>query len=123
LVAWESGFAPIESIIDHAIQLDADRPMHLYWLSAIPRGRYLSNYCRAWVDALDHFHYHPIDLAPVGRDSFASVFRRIAARHAPLAGWDLYLALPETAGQLYRELFRAQGLSDGQLRVTVLSNP
>ncbi len=65
-IAWESGFAPIGSLIDHAIQKDENRSIDLYWLSAIPRGHYLSNYCRAWRDVLDDFRYHSIDLEPAG---------------------------------------------------------
>ena len=41
------------SLIDHAIQQDPEREIHLYWLSAIPGGHYLSNHCRAWRDVLD----------------------------------------------------------------------
>ena len=37
-ITWESGFAPVSSLIDHAIQRDIDRSIDLYWLSAIPRG-------------------------------------------------------------------------------------
>lgn len=122
-VAWESGFAPVESIIDHAIQLDAERAMHLYWLSAIPRGHYLSNYCRAWVDALDDFHYHSIDLAPAGPHGFESVFEQIVERHAPLAEWDLYLALPEHVRDACSRLACEAGVPGGQLHTTVVTSP
>ena len=40
-IAWESGFAAVSSLIDHAIQKDENRSIDLYWLSAIPRGHYL----------------------------------------------------------------------------------
>lgn len=114
-LAWESGFAPIASLIDHAIQLDEAREMHLYWLSGLPRGHYLSNYCRAWQDALDNFHYHSIDLAPVGQHDFASVMAGIAERHGDLVDWDCYAVLPETGLQALRQL-HAAGLPGAQLR-------
>lgn len=97
LIAWESGFAPISSLIDHAIQKDENRSIDLYWLSAIPRGHYLSNYCRAWRDALDDFRYHSIDLQPAGDDRMEHVIQRVISQHAPLAENDFYLALPSDA--------------------------
>lgn len=121
-LAWESGFAPIASLIDHAIQLDEARPMHLYWLSGRPGGRYLSNYCRAWQDALDDFHYHGIDLAPAGDGGFATAFAGIAARHGDLSGWDCYAVLPQ-AGLDALGLLRQAGLPDSQLRTALKTHP
>ena len=123
LVAWETGFAPIASLIDHVIQKDPEREIHLYWLSAFPRGHYLSNYCRAWVDALDHFHYHSIDLAPVGAQDFESVFAQIARTHSPLPDWDIYLTLP--AGEQYRacKLLCDAGMPADQMKVALLQHP
>ena len=120
LIAWEGGFAPIESLIDHAIQLDPDRTMHLYWLSAIPGGHYLSNYCRAWVDALDDFHYHSIDLAPAGEWDVMDICREIQRRHRPLADWDYYLALPEELSDSVCRFAASAGGAQHQVRVTLL---
>jgi CDP-4-dehydro-6-deoxyglucose reductase len=122
-VAWESGFAPVASLIDHAIQKDPDREIHLYWLSEIPRGHYLSNYCRAWRDALDNFHYHSVDLQPSGPESFESVFKHIAERHRPLQEWDIYLTLP--AAEQYRacSLLCDAGMPAEQMKVALLQHP
>jgi CDP-4-dehydro-6-deoxyglucose reductase len=123
LVAWEAGFAPIASLVDHAIQLDPEREIHLYWLSAIPRGHYLSNYCRAWEDALDHFVYHSIDLQPAGGWSLPGIFEDIGRRHTPLVDWDLYLALPTQAEQTVRQWLERVDLPMEQVRVTWLRQP
>lgn len=93
-VAWESGFAAISSLIEHAIQLDDARAMHLYWLSAFPTGHYLSNACRAWHDALDDFQYRAIDLSSASASSLLQALDTIAAEHPDIAGWDRYLTLP-----------------------------
>lgn len=121
-LAWESGFAPIASLIDHAIQLDEGREMHLYWLSALKDGHYLSNYCRAWGDALDDFHYHSIDMAPVGTESFDSVMAQIAVRHGDLAGWDCYAVLPQMGLDALAAL-KAAGLPECQLRTSLKHAP
>lgn len=123
LVAWETGFAPISSLIDHIIQKDEEREIHLYWLSEIEHGHYLSNYCRAWCDALDNFHYHSIDLQPSGDDTFDSIFRYIATQHQPLMDWDIYLTLP--AAKQYRacNLLCDAGMPADQMNVALLQHP
>ena len=121
-VAWESGFAPVASLIEHVIQKDPEREIHLYWLLGIPQGHYLSNHCRAWRDALDNFHYHSIGLRPAGPNTFESIFSEISQRHRPLAAWDLYLAIP--AAEQYRtcSLLCEAGMPAQQMRLALLQH-
>lgn len=122
-VCWESGFAPVGSLIDHAIQKDENRSIDLYWLSAIPLGHYLSNYCRAWRDVLDDFRYHSIDLEPAGDDRLEQVVERIVRVHTLLADHDYYLALPQSALDLARVLLNEAGVPDEQIRTHVMAHP
>jgi CDP-4-dehydro-6-deoxyglucose reductase len=122
-ITWESGFAPVSSLIDHAIRKDADRSIDLYWLSAIPRGHYLSNYCRAWRDVLDDFRYHSIDLVPAGTEQLDHVVERILRVHTLLADHDYYLALPQEGLDLARVLLDEAGVRDDQIRASVMSQP
>jgi CDP-4-dehydro-6-deoxyglucose reductase len=94
-IAWESGFAQIKSIIDHVVSIDPERQMFLHWLSALPQGHYLSNYCRSWRDALDNFNYQCVDLQPLGEATFVSTLQGIAAQHENLEEFDIYAVLPE----------------------------
>jgi len=121
-IAWESGFAPVSSLIDHAIQKDENRSIDLYWLSAIPQGHYLSNYCRAWRDALDDFRYHSIDLEPAGSERLEAVIQRIVRVHSSLDRHDYYLALPQSALQGARDTLRESGVPDAQIRFVMLRN-
>jgi ferredoxin-NADP reductase len=59
-VAIDDGFAPINSLIEHAIAVDAAESITLYWAATRPGGQYLPNQCRAWAAALDEFHYRPL---------------------------------------------------------------
>ncbi|RMG29386.1 MAG: ferredoxin [Gammaproteobacteria bacterium] len=59
-LAYETGFAPIKSLIEHAISLELAQPMTLYWVVGEAGGHYLDNQCRAWEDALDNFRYVPL---------------------------------------------------------------
>ncbi len=119
-IAWESGFAPVSSLIDHAIRKDENRSIDLYWLSAIPRGHYLSNNCRAWRDVLDDFRYHSIDLEPAGDERLTQVVERVIRVHASLMDSDYYLALPQPALVLAGGALRRAGVPDAQIRVAPL---
>lgn len=123
LVAWESGFAAISSLIEHALQKDENRPMDLYWLSAIPRGHYLSNYCRAWGDALDDFRYHSIDLAPDGDEQFGDVFERVVRVHSLLADCDYYLALPHAEIDRAQVVLEANQVPASQVKIRLMDTP
>ncbi len=57
-LAWEQGFAPIKSMLEHAISIDTIESFNLEWFSATPNGHYLEKLCRSWSDALDNFNYH-----------------------------------------------------------------
>ena len=121
-VAWESGFAPVSSLIDHAIQKDENRSIDLYWLSAIPRGHYMSNYCRAWRDVLDDFRYHSIDLEPAGDERLERVVERVIRVHGSLMENDYYLAIPKTSIDFVRTVFLKAGVPDARVHVAPMTH-
>lgn len=55
-IAFDTGFAPIKSLIEHAITLEHAEFIHLYWIHSDEKP-YMHNQCRAWEDALDDFTY------------------------------------------------------------------
>jgi CDP-4-dehydro-6-deoxyglucose reductase len=56
-VACDTGFAPVKSLIEHAMAVDAAESISLDWLALRADGHYLANQCRAWAEALDAFRY------------------------------------------------------------------
>ncbi len=116
-VAAETGFAPIQSLIEHAISLEYEQPMHLYWLSRLPDGQYLANYCRSWEDGLDDFSYHAVTLPPAAGDADTAVLARILADHPGVADYDIYLSLPDDMAQAASQLLSGRGVPDAQVHV------
>ncbi|MBK9443219.1 MAG: 2Fe-2S iron-sulfur cluster binding domain-containing protein [Comamonadaceae bacterium] len=55
--ACDLGFAPIKSLIEHALALDAVPSISLFWLAMRADGHFQTNLCRAWSEALDNFEY------------------------------------------------------------------
>jgi CDP-4-dehydro-6-deoxyglucose reductase len=104
-LAFGAGFAPIKSLIQHAMSLELAESMDLHWL-ADAAGHYQDNLCRAWADALDNFNYVPH--AP-GSDPETSL-KSIVLDYPDLHRFDVYAA--GTAAQLEqaREHFVRAGL-------------
>jgi CDP-4-dehydro-6-deoxyglucose reductase len=119
-VAWETGFAPIASLIDHAIQKDPERTIHLYWLSAIRHGHYLANYCRAWCDALDNFRYRAIYLQSIGDLSYTKALVEIINSYHDLQQWDLYITAPVAEQYKVSAYLRDINMLDGQTKIAYL---
>ena len=54
-IAFDTGFAAIKSLVEHAMALDSAPSIHLYRVSTIAGEPCLDNLCRSWADALDGF--------------------------------------------------------------------
>jgi CDP-4-dehydro-6-deoxyglucose reductase len=111
-VAYDTGFAPIKSLIEHAMALDVAETLSLYWCSTTDGGRYLQNLCRSWTDALDNFRYAPL----TGEPDNPYLLNRLAAEHPDLADYDCYVAGPETFVAAAEMHLLEHGLPRGQLR-------
>ncbi len=59
-IAFGFGFSHIISLIEHALALDLEETIHLYWIVQDQDDLYMNNKCRSWNDALDTFEYHPV---------------------------------------------------------------
>lgn len=99
-IAWHTGFAPIRSLIEHAMALDEAETMHLAWLTHNKEDRYQDNLCRSWQDALDNFVYVPIDAdlnANAGAKGFDAelVLEQLNNANAGVEGFDAELVLEQ----------------------------
>jgi CDP-4-dehydro-6-deoxyglucose reductase, E3 len=114
-IAGGEGFAPIKSLIEHAMALDAAETLHLYWIAHGAGGHYLDNLCRSWGDALDNFHYAPI----VSDDD--SALQRVLQDHPRLGERDVYVAGPASWTGAAEFQLLEHGLPRAQLYVNALA--
>jgi len=106
-IAYGMGFAPIKSLIEHAMAIDENASMHLYWIIDKEEDLYLNNLCRSWNDALDDFHYHPT----IGKD----ISQTIDVEQINLTECDVYVAGTEVQISKAKEWLYHHGLDKGQL--------
>ncbi len=111
-IAFDTGFAPIKSLIEHAMSLDAAEAIHLYWIGSDASSIYLPNVGRAWTDALDDFHYAAqvvgYNLEAVAgkrEEALKSTLQAIVNDHPEVQDGDVYIAGPESASRVAEQLF------------------
>ena len=105
-VAWGDAFAPIKSLIQHAMSLEVAETMHLSWIDD-GLGLYQDNLCRAWADAYDNFLYMPLSHT----DAIDDLADSILAPHDSLARTDIYAAGPANLLNALKEAALKRGLS------------
>jgi CDP-4-dehydro-6-deoxyglucose reductase len=114
-LACDTGFAPIKSLIEHAMALETAESLTLGWLATRPDGHYLANQCRAWAEAIDAFRWIAQSATEPGAGATALV-AAMAARQA-LAASDVYVAGPPAFVAAAGAALAAAGVPSAQLRM------
>jgi CDP-4-dehydro-6-deoxyglucose reductase len=115
--ACDLGFAPVKSLIEHALACDEAPSLSLFWLATRPDGHFMANQCRAWSAALDSFEHH----LAYHSDVVAGARQLAQAMRADLfdIACDFYLAGPQPFVDVLQEELRASGVAAGQIRMEV----
>lgn len=94
LLAGGTGFAPIKSIVEHAIHTGTQRAMTLYWGARDRAGLYLDELARSWESTLPGFRYVPVLSEDIAADAWNGrrglVHRAVLDDFADLSGIDVY---------------------------------
>jgi CDP-4-dehydro-6-deoxyglucose reductase len=111
--ACDLGFAPINSLIEHALARDEAPSLSLFWLATRPDGHFLANQCRAWSAALDSFEHQ----LSFHSDPAAGARQMAQAMRADLfdIACDYYVAGPDVFVQALHTELRQAGVPAGQI--------
>lgn len=131
-IAYETGFAPIKSIIEHTFALEAEQALHLYWMAHQHGGHYLHNLCRSWLDALDNFKYTPLSaesrtdgaLSDSQWDmrNMETLGKAVVTDYPDISGADVYLAAPESGVNRIVPILQQHGLPPAQLHLDLMKH-
>lgn len=96
MVAVGEEFAPIKSLIEHAINLDIRQALRLFWVADKSTGHYLENHCRSWEEVLDDYRYIPLNIAGIepDGDEIGRLLEAIGREVDELDKVDIYVAGP-----------------------------
>ncbi|CAG0939255.1 CDP-4-dehydro-6-deoxyglucose reductase, E3 [Gallionellaceae bacterium] len=124
-IAFDTGFAPVKSLIEHALSLDTSEAIFFYWIGSDERSIYLPNIGRAWADALDNFHYTELaagyDLASLTEKSgemLKTMLQGIAEGCHEIRNGDIYIAGQEQAVRAAAQFFVGMGVSNVRVFAT-----
>ena len=110
LLAGGTGFAPIKTMVEHAIHNHIARPMEIYWGARNRAGLYLPELPSEWAAAHSHIRYVPVlsDEAWEGRTGLAH--KAVLEDHPDLSAFQVYACGAPAMIDAARAEFVAAGL-------------
>ncbi len=124
-IAFDTGFAPIKSLIEHAMSLDTAETINLCWIASDEDSLYMRNLGRSWTDALDNFHFSSIvtgydlrTLTDKRAEALRGALHAMVENNPQVREGDVYIAGPEAAIEVAEQFFLGLGLP----RTRVFSN-
>lgn len=119
LMGGGTGFAPLKGIVEHALQVGIERPIHLYWGVRSKRDLYLAELPSRW--ATDHaaIEYTPVLSEPAPADAWGGragwVHDAVLQDHPDLSAYEVYMSGPPQMIDVAKKGFAAAGLAEEAL--------
>ena len=94
MLAGGTGFAPIRSVVEHAIAERCRRPMAIYWGGRTLVDLYQRDIAERWARAHDHIRFVPVLSEPIAADGWSGrtglVHEALMADYPDLSGHQVY---------------------------------
>ncbi|MDC0430410.1 2Fe-2S iron-sulfur cluster-binding protein [Candidatus Thioglobus sp.] len=119
-IAWDGGFAPIRSLVEHAFSLEMPNPIYFYWAypSVEPRP-YFDNHAQSWNAVMDDYYYQPIacEFDRNSHNDCHKVAKQIydSLNHDIVNQSEVYISAPAEVLIYLGEFLLENGLNDTQL--------
>lgn len=117
LIAGGTGFAPLKSMLRHALERGSTREFHLYWGARGPQDIYELDLLREWESRYPRFRFTPVlsGVDASGEWRTGWVHEAVMADYPSLDAFDVYAAGPPAMVEAIRATFPALGVSDDRL--------
>jgi CDP-4-dehydro-6-deoxyglucose reductase len=114
MMAGGTGFAPLKGMIEHALHIGIDRPIHLYWGVRSQRDLYLEELAQRWATENPNFQYTPVLSEPEGdwRGRTGWVHEAVVQDYPDMSGHDLYMSGPPPMVFAGKDAFLSAGLPE-----------
>ncbi len=117
-IADDAGFAPVKSLVEHAISIDRIKGFELYRQGSKSSPSFYHNLCRSWQDAFENFNYINLQSdVPVN-----DIAAQIIGDHPDPAKFDVYIAGVSPFAQTIKNALLAHGFPPARLRVEIMSD-
>jgi CDP-4-dehydro-6-deoxyglucose reductase len=119
MVAGGTGFAPMQAILEHAVEDNDPRPIHLFWGVRAKRDLYRDTLASEWAEQHSHISYTPVLSEPMEEDNWQGetgfVHEAVLRAYPNIANYDVYMAGPPVMVNAAVEDFTAAGLPQEQM--------
>ena len=117
-LAGGTGFAPIKSIVEHALAENCQRPMAIYRGAKARIDLYMDALPAQWTAAHEHIRYVPVLSEPAADEAWNGrtglVHQAILADFPDLSGYQVYACGSPGMIDAARRDFAAQGLPEDE---------
>ncbi len=119
-IAWDGGFAPIRSLVEHAFSLEMPNSISFYWAYPQTDGTpYLHQHAQSWQTLFDQYQYHqlPCTFERNHQNDCQQVAKQIYQSLEPedLNQSEVYISAPAEILIHLSELLLENGLDESQL--------
>ncbi|HKK16260.1 MAG TPA: CDP-6-deoxy-delta-3,4-glucoseen reductase, partial [Gammaproteobacteria bacterium] len=119
MIAGGTGFAPVKSIVEHALQKGLENPVYFYRGARSAQDLYLHELALEWDNANHNFHYIPVLSEPGPEDHWHGrtgfVHASVLEDYADLSSFDVYACGPPPMVHAVRDTFLERGLPEDRL--------
>ena len=117
MIAFDTGFASIKSLLEHFIAQERETPIRLFWLTRKHDTPYLENYCRSLDDALDDFTFATLQPPGDKFEAVASTLQSILERTEKHQPHIIYATVPHECLDTAEQWFLQQGVDPSRLNL------
>jgi CDP-4-dehydro-6-deoxyglucose reductase, E3 len=119
LIAGGTGYAPLKSMLRHALERGSSRQLSLYWGVRGATDLYEEALVLEWVRQFPQLQFHAVlsaaDRVTRAHHRLGWVHEAVLADHASLSGHEVYAAGPPALIEAVRRTFPARGLDPQRL--------
>ncbi len=119
LLASGTGFAPIKSLIEHALHSNNPRSITLYWGARVRADLYMNELPEQWADSRADFKYVPVLSEPLASDHWAGrsgfVHEVVMQDFPDMSGYQVYACgAPVVVESAHRNFTSLCGLPEAE---------
>ena len=119
MIAGGTGFAPLKSMLRHALERGSGRVIHLYWGARHVRDVYEESLVLGWARRFPQLTFTAVLSEPSPAEAAHHrsgwVHEAVLADYPDLSGFDVYAAGPPAMIEAIRSAFPRHGLAPGRL--------
>ena len=113
-MAGGTGFAPIKGMVEHALHIGLERPIHIYWGARAGEDLYMDTEAQKFTKLNPLIRYTPVLSNPADTDNWQGrtgyVHEAILEDYPDLSGHEVYAAGPPAMVYAAEDAFAAAGL-------------